>query len=94
VKLTPGNWIVDRRDSDAGRIYVAQQYGDGPGGRICEVFTNCLVRDEAREGNALLIAGALELLEVVRMLDRHGVASPMLMKMAARALAKIEGGQS
>lgn len=61
---TEGVWVVDRRDDN--RIYVAQQYGDGPGGRICEVFSNCLVTDEGCEANAKLIAAAPDLLAALR----------------------------
>jgi hypothetical protein len=64
IKHTGGVWILDRRDPD--RLYVAQQYGDEPGGRICEVFMNCLVREDGREANALLIAAAPELLEAAQ----------------------------
>jgi hypothetical protein len=64
IKHTGGVWILDRRDPD--RLYVAQQSGDGPGGRICEVFMNCLVREDGREANARLIAAAPALLEVLR----------------------------
>jgi hypothetical protein len=60
---THGPWVVDL--STEGRIYVAQQYGDGPGGRICEVFQNCLVRGKTQAINADLLAAAPDLLAVV-----------------------------
>lgn len=67
---TPGPWIAEKvvRSPHApnnviGR-YVAQLDPEhGPSGRICECFTNCLVRtDEKLFANADLIAAAPDLL--------------------------------
>jgi hypothetical protein len=71
-KHTEGNWILDRRDPD--RLYIAQQYGDEPGGRICEVFMNCLVREDGREANGRLIASAPDLLDFA-LFVLHGIQS-------------------
>jgi|GEM_PF-2762229 len=53
---TGGEWVVDRRSHEDHRLYVAQDYKGEPGGRICEVFENCLVREPERTANAELIA--------------------------------------
>jgi hypothetical protein len=60
---TPGPWLVD--SDDGVRSYVAQQYEERPGGRICEVFQNCLVRGNTQAANACLIAAAPDLLAAV-----------------------------
>jgi hypothetical protein len=56
---------------------------------IAMVF-GCAYKPEQIE-NAYLISAAPDLFEVVRLLDKHGVASPMLMSMAAKAIAKARG---
>lgn len=91
IKHTGGVWILDRRDPD--RLYVAQQYGDEPGGRICEVFMNCLVREDGREANALLIAAAPELLEALEDSLLHLWPNTEAANKARAALAKARGEQ-
>lgn len=62
TRHTPGIWVIDS-DPDE-RLYVAQEYRDKPGGRICEVFQNCLVDDYKQRANAKLISASPDLLAV------------------------------
>jgi hypothetical protein len=61
---TPGTWVLDS-DPD-GRLYVAQEYQGKPGGRICEVFQNCLVDRKTKRANGSLLGAAPELLDACR----------------------------
>jgi len=55
---TRGPWIADDNRKLPGRddVYVAAVYKGEPGGRICEVFENCLVRRKQRDANMAFIA--------------------------------------
>ncbi|MBR8362147.1 hypothetical protein KDW55_02290 [Burkholderia sp. AU19243] len=82
IKHTGGVWILDHCDS--GRLYVAQQYGDTPGGRICEVFENCLVRGREREANARLIAAAPGMAEILEIIAADADAGEILLTSGIR----------
>ncbi|BCQ23118.1 hypothetical protein NK8_12430 [Caballeronia sp. NK8] len=64
TKHTPGTWVLD--SDPGGRLYVAQEYQGKPGGRICEVFQNCLVDPNTKRANGNILAAAPELLEQLR----------------------------
>lgn len=92
IKHTDGVWILDRRDPD--RLYVARQYGNEPGGRICEVFMNCLVREDGREANGRLIASAPDLLEALKAVVSVADRATVEFDKARAAIAKATGSQS
>lgn len=89
---TEGPWVVDL--STEGRIYVAQKYGDGPGGRICEVFQNCLVRGNTQAVNADLLAAAPDLLEALkdafRLLMRNDIPEDEQIQIVVRVRNAME----
>lgn len=84
-KATRGPWVVDLRTE--GRIYVAQQHGDGPGGRICEVFQNCLVRGKTQAVNAALLAASPDLLEQLRVTVMYLQSACLVMDKESRQMA-------
>lgn len=77
---TGGKWVVDRRWPEVHRLYVAQDYKGEPGGRICEVFMNCLVREPQRTANAEYLAAThpAVVLALVERLERAEAATIMV----------------
>lgn len=96
TRHTPGIWALDS-DPDE-RLYVAQEYRGKPGGRICEVFRNCLVDDYKQRANARLIAAAPDLLEALIAMNDY-VSDPVrfsgsaddVFNKASAAIAKATG---
>jgi len=85
TKHTPGTWVLDT-DPD-GQLYVAQDYQGKPGGRICEVFQNCLVDPHTKHANGSLIAAAPELLEQLRVTVMYLQSACLVMDRESRQMA-------
>lgn len=76
VDLEAVGWFVRTKRTDQ----------DSAGWFIADCSTAAHRKEWAR-----LFAASLKLLTVVRMIDAHGVASPLVMNMAKEALAAVEG---
>lgn len=83
---TGGKWVVDRRWPEDHQLYVAQDYNGEPGGRICEVFMNCLVREPQRTANAEYLAAThpAVVLALVERLERAEATALTALDLALR----------
>jgi len=85
-KTTKGPWEVRGKDSVYGpRESISGEYSIGS---YC--LAECLGYKDEREANARLIAAAPEMLDVLKMLKRHGYANEVR-KAINSAIAKAEG---
>lgn len=85
TKHTPGTWVLDK--DPGGRLYVAQEYQGKPGGRICEVFQNCLVDELEQPANANLLAASPNLLAALRETTAMLHATCLIMDKESRYMA-------